>query len=202
MSRYDKTHMAAAMDVLQYAHNTKEYGLYYGSGVDIELKGFFHGYWPGDILDSKCTTGYIFSLGQDIASPLTWKSKKQPVKTTSLAESELMAGSDACKEGSWLRYLLDGMGYKQKHATPLGIEERAIIEITEDPSLSVRQKHIDIKFHYMRECILEKKMFSLSKINLDKQAAKFLTSALCQQDFNICLKLNAIGPASNHTPRS
>ena len=81
MSTYAQVHIDAAMRILQYAYQTRHYGLYYDNNVEVDLEGYFHGYWPGDTLDAKCTMSYLFSLGMNISSPITWKSKKQPVAT-------------------------------------------------------------------------------------------------------------------------
>ena len=71
--------------ILRYLKGTKEYGLWYKKGGNIELRTFIDVDWAGSIDDKKRTNGGAFFLGKRLVS---WKSKKQNCISQSTVEAE------------------------------------------------------------------------------------------------------------------
>ena len=67
-----KEHWFALVRVLRYLKHTIEYGLYYTRYPSV-IKGFIDANWISDSLESKLTSGYIFTIGGAVIS---WKSSK------------------------------------------------------------------------------------------------------------------------------
>ena len=68
-----ENHMMAIKRIMRYLKGTKEYGLWYKKGGNLDLKVFTNVNWAGSIDDRKSTSGGIFFLGKRLVS---WTSKK------------------------------------------------------------------------------------------------------------------------------
>ena len=68
-----KEHWFALIRVLRHLKYTVEYGLQYIRYPSV-IEGFSDANWISDSLESKSTSGYIFTLG---GAAISWKSSKQ-----------------------------------------------------------------------------------------------------------------------------
>ena len=75
--------------------------------------------------------------------------------------------------------------------TPIHVDNEAAIAITKNPVYHSRSKHIDIRFHFIRDCY-EKKLIDVVKIHTNEQRADLLTKALDKNRFEYLHKLNGI----------
>ena len=82
---------------------------------------------------------------------VSWRSKKQTCVALSAAEAEYMALASAAQEAIWLRQLTTDL--KCGPAGPLLIFEdnQAAICMAKNPQFHGRAKHVDIKYHFIRE---------------------------------------------------
>jgi transposase InsO family protein len=146
-----KPHMDAVNHILRYVRGTLDFGLCFKRGEDSVLTGYSDADWAGDRDDRKSTTGYVFMLG---STPITWRSQKQNCVACSSTEAEYVALSSAAREGMWLRGLLKELHIlDDKTTTVLYCDNQSAIRLSENPVLHQRTKHIDIKHHYIRECV-------------------------------------------------
>ena len=76
-------------------------------------------------------------------------------------------------------------------STPIHVDNEAAIAITKNPVYHSRSKHIDIWFHFIRDCY-ERKLIDVVKIHTNEQRADLLTKAFDKQRFEYLLKLNGI----------
>ena len=60
---------------------------------------------------------------------------------------------EAAKEAVWIRQLLRAIGFPQNEPTTIYCDNNAARILSEDPLLHARVKHMDIKYHYLRECV-------------------------------------------------
>eukprot|EP00965_Chrysotila_dentata_P161547 5335901-Pleurochrysis_carterae.AAC.1 len=60
---------------------------------------------------------------------ITWSSKKQPSVALSSCEAEIIAASEAAKEASYLRTLLNELGDDTESATPLYLDNKSAIDL-------------------------------------------------------------------------
>ncbi len=117
------------------------------------LIGYSDADWAGDQDDRRSTTGNVFLLG---GGAVSWLSKKQSTVALSTAEAEYVALSQAAQECVWLRRLLSDLGMD---VSPVMILEdnQGAIAIAKNPVDHSRTKHIDIRYHYIREwCRMDK----------------------------------------------
>ena len=100
----------------------------------------------------------------------------------STAEAELMSVCECVKEVKWIHQLLTEMNMKVH--TPIIIYEdnQATIKISENDTHHDRTKHIDIKYHFIRDEI-KNKLIKLEWVTTDKQVADILTKTLTRPVF-------------------
>jgi len=84
----------------------------------------------------------------------------------------------------WLRALLLGINYPQNGPTELFGDNQGADILTGDPSVHSRRKHIDIKYHYIRECDTEKSI-KVTYINMKDNIADGFTKPLPCKPFAI-----------------
>lgn len=127
-------------------------GLHYTHTKECKLVGYSDSDWSGDVDDRKSTSGYVFFVGE---TAFTWLSKKQPIVTLSTCEAEYVATSLCVSHAIWLRNLLIEMENQQYEATEIRIDNKSAIELAKNPVNHERSKHIDIRFHFIRDHVKE-----------------------------------------------
>ena len=168
-------HWTAGKRILRYLKGTKDMGLVYGeSAHGITLKGFADADWATDKDTRRSVTGYVFELG---GAAITWNSKLQPTVALSTSEAEYMAASAATQEAIHLRRLLGDLGFPQEGPTVILEDNMGCICMSENPVMHRRTKHIDIKFHFIREAI-ERGDVVLTFTSTSTQVADLLTKPL------------------------
>ena len=83
----------------------------------------------------------------------TWLSKKQPIVTLSTCEAEYVAATACTCHAIWLRNLLKEVSMSQIDPTEICVDNKSAIALAKNPVFHDRSKHIDTRYHYIRECI-------------------------------------------------
>lgn len=146
------THLTAAKRVLRYLKGTSYVGLTYKRG-DGALVGYSDASWADDSDDRHSTTGVAFSYANNL---ITWLSKRQSTIALSTAESEYIALFEATKEAVWLRQLLTDIDSSASDATVINVDNQSAAAIANNNKSTKRIKHMDIKYHYVREAVVSK----------------------------------------------
>ena len=183
VSRYMETpttsHLKAAKRILRYIKGTIDFGLYYSTSNNFKLVGYSDSDWAGDVDDRKSTTGFLFYMGE---TTFTWSSKKQPIVTLSTCEAEYVAANSCVRHAIWLRNLLDELHMPQEDATEIYVDNKSALALAKNPVFHDRSKHIDTRYHYIRECISRKEI-QVKYAKSQDQVADILTKPLKQEDF-------------------
>jgi hypothetical protein len=85
-------------------------------------------------------------------SLISWVSQRKSVVSLSTAEAEYVAVTSAAQEVSWLKLLLLGLGKPQSHVE-LMEDNRTCILLSKNPQDHKRTKHIQVRYHYIRDQI-------------------------------------------------
>ena len=125
------------------------------------LHGFTDSDWMGSVVDRKSTSGYCFSLDSAMTF---WSSRKQGFVAQSTAEAEYIAASAARREAVWLRKLLSDLFRIELEPTVIHCDNQSCIKLTENPVFHDRSKHIEMRYHYIRDMIQRKVLKSLPLI--------------------------------------
>ncbi|CAN0905202.1 Retrovirus-related Pol polyprotein from transposon TNT 1-94, partial [Linum grandiflorum] len=132
--------------------------------------------YAGDIDDRKSTSGYVFFLA---GGAISWASKKQPVVTLSTIEAEFVAASYCATQCVWLRRILKQMNWSQcvLGATKVLCDNSSTTKLSKNPVLHGRSKHIDVRFHFLRDLVKEE-VIELEHCGTSDQIADIMTKAL------------------------
>ena len=171
-------HYYAVDCIFRYLASNYNYSLLF-KGIDLDLVGYCDADWAEDINDRKSVSGFVFVLG---GTPVVWGTQKQSCVALSTQEAEYIAISVACRELVWLRYLLSELRVLDDRPSVIYSDNRAAIALAHDPIQHKRNKHIDIKYHYIRDLIY-KKYIQLDWISGSEMLADFLTKAVGYNKF-------------------
>ncbi|KAG6615786.1 Integrase catalytic core protein [Phytophthora cinnamomi] len=144
-------HWIAVKRIFRYLQGTKSYGIRFSPGKDIDFQGYSDADWAGDLSDRKSTSGYLFQVAD---GPISWGSKKQSSVSLSTSEAEYIALSLAIQEGKWVHKLLCEILVAAGGVTPelkIFEDNQSCIKMTKNPVNHGRAKHIDIKYHHIRD---------------------------------------------------
>lgn len=175
----NQAHVNAVKRILKYIVGTMDHGIFFDNKIFHNLECFSDADYAGDRETRRSTSGYVFMLG---SGAISWSSQRQTCVALSTTESEYIAAAHACKELIWLERLMDDL-QDDCHVIPnLHMDNQSAIRLVKNPEFHKRTKHIDIKFHFIRDCYLKKK-FALDYINTELQVADIFTKPLAAQKF-------------------
>jgi hypothetical protein len=135
---------------LKYLVTTRTFRLTLGGTGATRLAGMTDSDYANCVDTRRSVSGYAFSIGSG-AGAVSWSSRKQDIVTTSTTEAEYVALANATKEALWLRQLLGELGYCQTGPSLLLADNQGAIVLSEDQSNHACTKHIDVRFHFVRE---------------------------------------------------
>jgi hypothetical protein len=150
MSTPTTTHLAAAKRVLRYIKGTFNHGIEFTPGP-LSLSAYIDADWAGDPDDRRSTSGFLVYLGHNA---ITWSAKKQATVSRSFTESEYRALAIASAELCWVRCLLKDLGIFLTNPPTLWCDNVSALAIASNPVFHARTKHIEVDFHFVRECVL------------------------------------------------
>lgn len=171
-------HMTALKRILRYLKRTKELSLHY-TQQNSNLVCYSDADWAGDRDDRKSTTGNVHLLGN---GAISWLSKKQSTVALSTSEAEYIALCSATQETVHLRSLLSDLGFKQEVPTRTFEDNQGAISLARNPVAHKRTKHIDVKYHFIREAV-ENRIIALEYCPTDEMTADLCTKPIPRYQF-------------------
>jgi hypothetical protein len=169
-----ENHLMAAKRILRYIRGTQELGILYKKGSQAELIAYSDSDYGGDVDDRKSTSGYVFMMGSGAVS---WSSRKQPIVTLSTTEAEFIAAAHCVCQGIWLKRILECIGLEQRKCLTVLCDNSSTIKLSKNLVLHGRSKHIDIRFHFLRNLSCDG-VIELIHCASQEQLADIMTKAL------------------------
>ena len=117
---------------------------------------------------------FFFYMGD---TTFTWSSKKQSIITLSTYKDEYVATTSCICHYIRLRRLLKKMRMPLEKPTETYIDNSLVIALTKNPVFHDRSKHIDTRFHYLQDCIANKKV-EVKYMKTQDQVADIFTKPL------------------------
>ena len=93
-----------------------------------------------------------------------------------------MALASAAQEAIWLRQLNSELNHPPSNPTVVYEDNQSAIAMTKNPKFHGRAKHIDIKYHFIREQVQNGRV-ELEYCPTEKMIADILTKGLPQDQF-------------------
>lgn len=108
---------------------------------------------------------------------VSWMSKKQEVTALSSTEAEYIAATSTACHAVWMRRILQDLKYKQMLPTKILCDNKSTIDLSKNQVHQGRTKHIEIRYHFIRE-LISKEEVELQHCSTEDQPSDMLTKAL------------------------
>ena len=196
VSRYmhnpGKGHWQAVKWILRYIQGTVDVGLKFERDrtIDKHIVGYVDSDYAGDLDKRRSTTGYVFTMA---GGPVSWRSTLESTVALSTTEAEYMAITEAFKEAIWFRGLIRDLGIVQENVE-IFCDSQSAICLAKNQVHHSRTKHIDVRYHFVREIVDEGNIL-LQKIGTADNPADMLTKVVTGIKFQHCLDLINISRA-------
>lgn len=127
-----------------------------------------------DRYDRKSNTGFACFMNGGLIS---WCCRKQDIVAQSSTEAEYVALSETCKEVIWIKQILKDFDIVVEDKTKIFTDNQGCIKMIKDQKFSNRTKHIDVKYHLIKEHA-EKGNIILEYCHTNSNIADMLTKPL------------------------
>ena len=124
-------------------------------------------------------SGYSFHFG---CGAISWSSKKQYIIALSSTEAEYIAQTHAAKEALWLRSFVNEVNGMQEAPITINCDNQGAIALAKDNKFHSRTKHIDLRYHFIREAVQDEKI-NVSYVPTEENMLDVLTKALAKPKF-------------------
>lgn len=160
---------------LRYLRGTTDLCLNYRK-TGKPLQAYVDADWATDKMDRRSISGYVLLLA---GGAVSWSARKQRSVATSTVEAEYVAMAEAAKEVLWMKKLLKEIGQERFAPDPIQIlaDNQGAIKVTTNVGMSDRLKHIDIKFHFLKQ-IVEEGRLEFNYVSSQCNVADILTKAV------------------------
>lgn len=179
-------HWKALLRVVRYLKFTRNFGLLYSSNSTLSpltsIIGWSDSDWGGEMDTRRSTAGFSFVLA---GAAVTWQSKKQTAVTLSTAEAEFVAVALATKEGLWIQMLIEELKIIPRISLKIYSDNLSCIYLASNPKHSEKTKHVDLKYHFIREMVESHKL-QLEHSPMDLMWADFLTKSVPASKHESC----------------
>lgn len=183
VSRYldkpSKIHVNMVKRILRYLKGTLDHGIFFENNLNFTLSCYSDADYAGDVRTRRSTSGFVFLLG---SSCITWASQRQKCVALSTTESEYVAAAEAVKELVWIKQLLGDLLPNQNIKAVLNVDNQGAIRLIRNPEFHRRTKHIDVRFHFIREKYTDG-LFELEYVHTDNQVSDIFTKPLAKDRF-------------------
>ncbi|GJZ07217.1 retrovirus-related pol polyprotein from transposon TNT 1-94 [Tanacetum coccineum] len=175
-ARPTEKHLHAVKRIFRYLRGTVNQGLWYLKDSSIALTAFADADHAGCQDTRRSTSGSMQFLGDRLVS---WSSKRQKSAAISSTEAEYIAMSGCCAQILWMRSQLTdyGLGFNK---IPMYCDNKSAIALSCNNVQHSRSKHIDIRFHFIKEHV-ENGVIELYFVNTEYQLADIFTKPLCKE---------------------
>jgi hypothetical protein len=173
-----ESHLVAIKRIFRYLKGTPNLGIWYPRDTGFNLIGYSDSDYAGCRLDRKSTSGSCQFLGKRLVS---WQSKKQHTVSTSTAEAEYIAAGSCVAQILWMKNQLKDYGLEVSRI-PVMCDNTSAIAMTSNPVDHSRTKHIDIRYHFIREHV-ESGTVELLFVPTEQQIADIFTKPLDESTF-------------------
>ncbi|KAL8148384.1 hypothetical protein AgCh_005672 [Apium graveolens] len=190
MANPGKLHWLDVKWILQYLKGTTGMGLVFDGTIPsgTSVVGFVDSDYIGDLDKRRSLTCYLFRFS---SSAISWRLTLQSTVALSTREAEYMVASEAVKEAIWLRNLMTELGIQQESKFVVFCDNQSALHLIKNQAYHGRTKHIDVKYHFIREVVSERNIL-VKKVSTHDNPADMLTKPVSGNKFKHCLNLSGV----------
>jgi hypothetical protein len=188
-SNPNQHHVDAEHRIYAYLKGSKEQGLVCKKSTPLIIEGYVDSDHGGCPTTFRSTTGWCFLLKKFCIS---WCSQRQKTVSTSTTEAEYVAAAEAAREAAWLKGIINELEINFHVDTiPLYIDNNSALKLTRNAEYHSRSKHINIKYHYIRQAV-EEGIIDPQRVDTTENIADIFTKGIRSPLMNKHLKAAGI----------
>ncbi|GJY35177.1 integrase, catalytic region, zinc finger, CCHC-type containing protein [Tanacetum coccineum] len=176
-------HLTVVKRIFRYLKDSINMGLWYPKDTGFELTAFSDSDHAGCLDSRKSTSGGIQFLGGESCSAGHYKVGQH---LQCLSIFLIRSISACCAQVLWLRTQLTDYGF-HFDKIPMYCDSKAAIAISCNPVQHSRTKHIDVRYHFIKEQV-EKGIVELFFVGTEYQLADLFTKALSEDRFKYLVR--------------
>lgn len=147
----------------------------------------------GDVDGRRSISGYLMTYA---GGSVSWQSRLQKCVDLSTTEAEFIAATEASKELLWVKKFMVELNFVQDKYV-LYYDNASAIHLGKNPAFHARSKHIDVRYHWIRDA-LEAKQFVFEKIHTDYNGADMMTKELPFGKLEMCRSIAGMEQFPDH----
>ena len=89
-------------------------------------------------------------------SAVSWSCRKQTCVALSSTQAEFISLAEACKEAKWFWEMFRNLKYEVEDTITVWEDNESCLKLIENENHSNRSKHIDTKYHFIRDYAINK----------------------------------------------
>nr|GEV84796.1 retrovirus-related Pol polyprotein from transposon TNT 1-94 [Tanacetum cinerariifolium] len=148
-------------------------GIWYPKGSGIETIVYAESDHARGYVDRKSTSGVCTFMKCFLTS---WFSKKQTALAISTTKAEYVSTEKSCQQALWMKQALVDYGIRLDDI-PLMCDNKGAIDLSKNPVQHSRTKHIEIRYHFLRDNVQKGNIF-MEKVSSKDNIADILTKPL------------------------
>lgn len=181
-NNHSEPHWKALKRILRYLQGTIDLKIRYERSANNKITAYSDADWGADIDMRRSCTGYVINM---TGGAISWCCQRHPIVALSSTEAEYIALSTTVREILWIRQLSKECDENAQNVVTTFCDNQSAINIGEVEAYRQRSKHIDIRFHHIREQV-ETGVITLKYIETEKMVADLLTKAVPKQKTEFC----------------
>ncbi len=165
------------LKIFRYLKGKPNYGIKFTYSNNFDFKVYVDADLGGDKVTRRSTTGYLMLIN---SAPTSWYSKLQHCVSVSTAESEYYGIHECARHCLWYKNIFNELNINIKPII-INTDNKAAIYNCENETINPKSKHIDLKYHSIRELIKRnyiKLKYIESENNLADGFTKYLNNTL------------------------
>ena len=172
-------HWEGVKHVISYLESTKDFWLTFGGSKRNIAEGFCDANWASQ-KDQHSISGFCFQYGN---SAISWSSKKKSIIALSSTEAEYVAEINMAKEALWLQSFINEVTGLDYWPLMIRCDNQGAMALAKDNKFHLRTKHIDLRYHFIREAVEDSKI-KLSYIPTAKNVADIFMKMMAKLKFS------------------
>lgn len=183
-SKHANEHWQAVKRIFRYLKGTINYKLNFCRTEDnMEMHAFSDADWGSEVDERHSCSGHVVLLSN---AAVSWYSHRQEIVAMSSTEAEYIALWETGREVIWLRNLEKEL-VQQQNATIVHMDNTSSMKLAESDAYRRRSKHIDIRYHKVRE-LIKLGFIKLKYRESSKMVADSLTKAVTKEKTQYCAR--------------
>ncbi len=133
--------------------------------------------WASCPTTRRSTAGYAFFTNIESGGAFSWRSKRMKAIALSSAEAEYMGAGMAAQEAAHMSHLIREIYPQHKKEITIFSDNQACILMSENETGTQRSKHVDIKYHYLKQ-LVRQRIVRLKHVAGTENSSDCLTKSL------------------------